>query len=81
MFGDEKRLKTMRLLAQVDMRGLTGSGCNHRTGFTLVELLIVMVIISLLAAMLLPVLREAVLSARISVCANNQRQLYLGAVM
>lgn len=63
------------------MRVAYDKRCRRQKAFTLVELLIVMVIISLLAAMLLPVLREAVLSARISVCANNQRQLYLGAVM
>lgn len=47
--------------------------------FTLVELLTVIAIISVLAAMLLPSLEQMLDAARRSQCANNQRQLYLAA--
>ncbi len=44
-------------------------------GFTLVELLVVVAIISLLVALLLPALKEAREKARMAACLNNQRQL------
>lgn len=45
-----------------------------RQGFTLVELLVVIAVLSVLAALLLPTLQEAQYSARLLVCANQMRQ-------
>ena len=49
-----------------------------RFGFSLVELLVVILIVSILAAFLLPTMEQAVLQARLTVCMGNQRQIYLG---
>ena len=45
--------------------------------FTLVELLVVIAVISVLAALLLPTLNNALEGAYKAACANNNRQLYL----
>jgi prepilin-type N-terminal cleavage/methylation domain-containing protein/prepilin-type processing-associated H-X9-DG protein len=55
-------------------------GRRLNKGFTLIELLVVVAIIAVLAAMLLPALRNAKLSARAAQCVNNLRQLYLAEV-
>jgi len=48
------------------------------SGFTLMELLVVMAIIAILAALLLPVLSKSKQKAWQTVCSNNVRQLQLG---
>lgn len=51
-----------------------------RRAFTLVELLVVMTIISVLAALLLPALSKTMRAARSMACINNMKQITLGGL-
>jgi prepilin-type N-terminal cleavage/methylation domain-containing protein/prepilin-type processing-associated H-X9-DG protein len=54
---------------------------GHCSGFTLVELLVVISIIAVLVAILIPVLTKARESGRTAVCISNQRQLAAALTM
>jgi prepilin-type N-terminal cleavage/methylation domain-containing protein/prepilin-type processing-associated H-X9-DG protein len=51
---------------------------SRRAGFTLIEILVVIAIIALLAALLFPVFARAREGARTKVCLSNMKQLALG---
>lgn len=59
-------------------RGLAQrGGTSSVTAFTLIEMLVVISIIGILAAVMMPALQNALATARATGCANNQRQVGL----
>jgi len=58
--------------------GRSSHMARKRQGFTLIELLVVIAIISVLAALLMPALRESLNKARRALCASNLHQLTVG---
>jgi prepilin-type N-terminal cleavage/methylation domain-containing protein len=54
---------------------------ERKSGFTLVELLVVIAVIALLLAVLIPAMQKAKETARRVICANGMRQIGAGIVM
>src|SRR5689334_8656310 len=60
------------------MRLARGATSANPRGFTLLELLVVISIITLLVSILLPALRQARAAANTTICQSNLRQVMIG---
>jgi prepilin-type N-terminal cleavage/methylation domain-containing protein len=76
---NDRRLR-MRKMTRLQVR-CSDIQSKMPQAFTLIELLVVIAIIAILAAILLPVLEEAQLKSKTTVCINNMHQLGLAVPM
>ncbi len=76
MFNKRDSLFPITAVRSIARNPLLGGDGSRRPAFTLVELLVVLAVVSALAALILPVLASGREAARRAACSSNLRQLY-----